>query len=163
MGRVTYEFGYRFGMQPGQNPYPHMTTIVFSRSLELPDATDVELQEPCEPASIDAIRRRSAGPIYLCGGGAFAGSLLATGQIDILRLKRVPIILGDCSSASTTPEAPSPNGGRTSTRRGRTPRSATRPRRRSPRSQPGNWHAFARRTRSFGRSDQPCFLGPRLT
>jgi hypothetical protein len=24
MGRATYEFGYRFGMQPGQNHYPQM-------------------------------------------------------------------------------------------------------------------------------------------
>jgi hypothetical protein len=24
MGRATYEFGYRFGMPPGQNPYPQM-------------------------------------------------------------------------------------------------------------------------------------------
>lgn len=94
-GRATYEFGYRFGIQPGQNPYPHMKTIVFSKSLELPDATDVDLQEFCDAASIDAIRRRSAGPIYLCGGGAFAGGLLAMGQIDVQRLKRAPIILGD--------------------------------------------------------------------
>ena len=29
IGRATYEFGYRFGMQPGQNPYPQMKTIIF--------------------------------------------------------------------------------------------------------------------------------------
>ena len=95
MGRATYEFGYRFGMQAGENPYAHMKTIIFSSSLELPDATDVATQKSCDAATIDAIRRRSEGPVYLCGGGIFAGSLLAMGQIDILRLKRAPIILGD--------------------------------------------------------------------
>ncbi|MEM9360868.1 MAG: deaminase, partial [Pseudomonadota bacterium] len=24
MGRQTYEFGYQYGLRPGQNPYPHM-------------------------------------------------------------------------------------------------------------------------------------------
>ncbi len=82
-------------MQAGQNPYPHMRTIIFSSSLKLPDATDVDLQASCETASIDAIRRHSTGAIYLCGGGVFTGSLLAMGQIDVLRLNRAPIILGD--------------------------------------------------------------------
>ena len=59
-----------------------MKTVVFSKSLELPEATDVDLLVSRDAASIDAIRRRSAGPIYLCSGGAFAGSLLAMGQID---------------------------------------------------------------------------------
>lgn len=36
----------------------------------------------------------SNGPIYFCGGGVFAGSLLAKGAIDFLRLKRAPVILG---------------------------------------------------------------------
>lgn len=26
MGRHTYEFGYRFGLEPGANPYKHMRT-----------------------------------------------------------------------------------------------------------------------------------------
>ncbi|WP_299047151.1 dihydrofolate reductase family protein [uncultured Tateyamaria sp.] len=95
MGRATYEFGYRFGMQPGQNPYAHMETIVLSKSLDLPDDAEVAVQRSSDAQAIDAIRTRSSGPIYLCGGGAFAGSLLAMGKIDVLRLKRAPIILGD--------------------------------------------------------------------
>ena len=69
MGRATYEFGYRFSMEPGQNPYPHMKTIVFSKSLDLPDSSDVDLQVACDLSSIEAIQSRSPGPIYLCGGG----------------------------------------------------------------------------------------------
>jgi dihydrofolate reductase len=38
--------------------------------------------------------RGSAGPVYLCGGGAFAGALLGWGLIDRLRVKRAPIVLG---------------------------------------------------------------------
>lgn len=95
MGRATYEFGYRFGMQPGQNPYTHMQTIVLSKSIDLPDGAEVAVQRSSNAEAIDAIRSRANGPIYLCGGGAFAGSLLAMGQIDVLRLKRAPIILGD--------------------------------------------------------------------
>ncbi|MFD3189188.1 dihydrofolate reductase family protein [Sedimentitalea sp. HM32M-2] len=94
MGRATYEFGYRFGMQPGQNPYAHMKTIVLSQSLDLPDGAEVAVQSSSDGEAIDTIRAQSSGPVYLCGGGAFAGSLLAMGKIDVLRLKRAPVILG---------------------------------------------------------------------
>ena len=43
MGRKTYEFGYQFGLNPGQNPYPHMRSIVLSESIDLPKSSDVEL------------------------------------------------------------------------------------------------------------------------
>lgn len=95
MGRATYEFGYRFGMQPGQNPYAHMETIVLSKSLDLPDGAEVTVQSSSDAEAIDAIRTRSSGPVYLCGGGALAGSLLSAGHIDVLRLKRAPIVLGE--------------------------------------------------------------------
>lgn len=94
MGRATYEFGYRYGLEPGQNPYPHMRTIVFSRSIELPDDADVEIVRGNAGPVLDEIRNTQPHPIYLCGGGKFAGSLLSDGQIDTLRLKRAPLILG---------------------------------------------------------------------
>ncbi|MCY6381732.1 dihydrofolate reductase family protein [Hoeflea prorocentri] len=94
MGRHTYEFGYRFGLTPGQNPYPHMDTIVFSQSIALPADGDVRVIDgPVGPALQELIER-SDTPIYLCGGGAFAGALLELGFIDVLRLKRAPILLG---------------------------------------------------------------------
>lgn len=94
MGRETYEFGYRFGMAPGQNPYEHMTTHVFSQSIVLPENKDVRLHGTSDADQIRKIRIASDGPVYLCGGGAFAGSLLRQGLIDLLRLKRAPILLG---------------------------------------------------------------------
>lgn len=94
MGRATYEFGYRFGVKPGDNPYPHMDCHVLSQTLTLPAGSSVELVR--EPA-VDRARRLktlSSGPIYLCGGGRLAGSLMEVGLIDILRLKRAPIAFG---------------------------------------------------------------------
>ena len=39
MGRKTYEFGYNYGLKPGQPPYPHMKHYIFSKTLhfENPD------------------------------------------------------------------------------------------------------------------------------
>ena len=35
MGRRTYEFGYQYGLKPGQPAYPHMEHFIFSSSLQL--------------------------------------------------------------------------------------------------------------------------------
>lgn len=94
MGRATYEFGYGFGLEPGTNPYPHLKTIVFSQSIALPEQCEVEVISGELTQYISGLRENETKPIYLCGGGAFAGSLLSAGLIDRLRLKRAPIILG---------------------------------------------------------------------
>jgi len=94
MGRATYEFGYQFGMEPGQNPYKHMRTIVFSKTLECPDGSEIEIVRNVDLESVNQLKITSKGPIYLCGGGAFAGALLNMGVIDEVRLKRTPIVLG---------------------------------------------------------------------
>lgn len=94
MGRRTYEFGYRFGMEPGQPAYPHMEHYVFSSTLRLEKtAPNVHV---C-PVDAEAIRQLKAGEgtdIYLCGGGQFAGWLLDEGLIDVLKIKLNPLILG---------------------------------------------------------------------
>ena len=94
MGRATYEFGYRFGLTAGANPYPHMDCFVFSRTLELAEGSDVQVIRDDAKSVVSDLKAKSTGPIYLCGGGDFAGSLLASGLIDVLRLKRAPAILG---------------------------------------------------------------------
>jgi len=95
MGRNTYEFGYRFGLKPGANPYPHMKTFVFSRSIALPQDAEVSVvRSPCLGA-LNELKAAAGGPVYLCGGGGFAGAALSKGLIDIIRLKRAPILLGD--------------------------------------------------------------------
>jgi len=94
MGRKTYEFGYEFGLEPGQNPYQNMKTIVFSSSLQVPEGAGISVRKQPTPADIRQVARESAGPVYLCGGGDFAGWMLEHGLIDRLVLKRAPCLLG---------------------------------------------------------------------
>ena len=94
MGRATYEFGYQYGLKAGQNPYPHMQTYVVSQTLDCPEGADITVIRGPLDAEIRHLRQASSGPIYLCGGGAFAGSMLARGHIDQICLKRAPIVLG---------------------------------------------------------------------
>ncbi|WP_299472911.1 dihydrofolate reductase family protein [uncultured Roseibium sp.] len=94
MGRATYEFGYRFGLKPGQNPYKHMRTIVFSESLQCPEDTEIEIERALTPEGLKTVKETSQGPVYLCGGGSFAGAVLELGLIDRLRLKRSPVVIG---------------------------------------------------------------------
>lgn len=94
MGRRTYEFGYAHGLVPGANPYPWMRSVVVSATLELPDA-EVEVWRPDGLAErVAELKREAPGPVYLCGGGVLAGSLLARALIDRLRLKRAPVLYG---------------------------------------------------------------------
>ncbi|MFT5890703.1 MAG: dihydrofolate reductase [Dokdonia sp.] len=95
MGRKTYEFGYLYGLEPGQLAYPHMEHYIFSDSLHLENAHDLLHIEALNIERIQEIKERSSTDVYLCGGGQFAGWLLDHGQIDILKLKINPIILGD--------------------------------------------------------------------
>ncbi|GAB5483014.1 MAG: dihydrofolate reductase family protein [Parasphingorhabdus sp.] len=94
MGRKTYEFGYKYGLEPGGNPYPHLRTYIFSQTLNLPPEREVGLVRNDQKAFLQKLRKEQDGPIYLCGGGDFAGSLMIDGEIDIIRLKRAPIFLG---------------------------------------------------------------------
>ena len=95
MGRKTYEFGYRFGLKPGEAPYPHMQHYIFSNSLELENsAENVQIVKRDAQQILD-IKKDATSNIYLCGGGAFAGWLLELGLIDQLKIKLNPIVLGD--------------------------------------------------------------------
>lgn len=94
MGRRTYEFGYAFGLKPGQRAYPHMTHHIFSRSLVVPAISDVEVVRDNWLDAVDALRAAPGGDIYLCGGGAFAGYLMSHGRIDRLAIKLNPVLLG---------------------------------------------------------------------
>ncbi len=94
MGRKTYEFGYAYGLTPGANPYPHMTTHVFSNSLEVPEDREVVQVSENWAGALLELKKQSQGPIYLCGGGEFAGRVLQEGLIDLVILKRAPCVYG---------------------------------------------------------------------
>jgi dihydrofolate reductase len=94
MGRRTYEFGYQFGLIPGQPAYPHMEHHIFSETLKIDKLADNVKIEKKSIERINEIVEKSKTDIYLCGGGQFAGWLLDNGLIHQLKLKLNPIILG---------------------------------------------------------------------
>lgn len=95
MGRKTYEFGYRFGLQPGQPAYPHMRHYIFSNHLQLENPH--ELVKVCPPnlENIRQLKSEKGTDIYCCGGGEFAGWLLNHELIDLLKIKLNPLVLGN--------------------------------------------------------------------
>ena len=95
MGRNTYEFGYKFGLKPGQRAYPHMTHYIFSNNLKLNHPDHNVHVCPVELENIQKIKSETGTDIYLCGGGVLAGWLLDNELIDILKIKLNPIILGE--------------------------------------------------------------------
>lgn len=95
MGRRTYEFGYKFGLPPGQPAYPHMEHHIFSKSLNLGEVhPQVHVEQQRDVERIKEIREASETDVYLCGGGVFAGWLLEEKLIDRLKIKLNPITLG---------------------------------------------------------------------
>ena len=97
MGRKTYEFGYQFGVVPGQpSPtYAHMKHFIFSDSMKLDDKSDQVEIKPISREEVVKIKNESPTDIYLCGGGQLAGWLLENGLIDQIKLKLNPITLGE--------------------------------------------------------------------
>ncbi|MBX2842364.1 MAG: dihydrofolate reductase family protein [Flammeovirgaceae bacterium] len=93
MGRKTYEFGYKFGLQPGQPAYPHMWHFIFSDHLKLENADDKVKVCRMDLKKIKELKNENGTAIYLCGGGEFAGWLLENEMIDELKLKVNPLIL----------------------------------------------------------------------
>ncbi|MEM1322693.1 MAG: dihydrofolate reductase family protein [Bacteroidota bacterium] len=94
MGRRTYEFGYQYGLQPGQPAYPHMQHHIFSKTLKFDNPHEQVHPEPLSIERVQAIKAQADTDIYLCGGGAFAGWLLDHGLVDQLKLKLNPVLLG---------------------------------------------------------------------
>ncbi|MFA3919390.1 dihydrofolate reductase family protein [Ruegeria hyattellae] len=94
MGRATYEFGYSFGLKPGENPYPNAASYVISQNIDLPKDATVAVCSGLNDAWLTELRNSSPSTVYLCGGGILATSLLKLGHLQGLRLKRAPIILG---------------------------------------------------------------------
>lgn len=94
MGRNTYEFGYKFGLIPGQPAYPHMTHYIFSNNLTLPNQSEKIIIKKVDIEEVAALKKQPGKDIYLCGGGQFAGWLLDNQLIDILKIKLNPLVLG---------------------------------------------------------------------
>lgn len=91
MGRKTYQIGLDLGVT---DPYPHLPTYVFSRSLAESPHPNVTL---LRGAVAQALARLTAEPgrgVVLVGGGELAGQALAAGLLDELVVKVNPFVFG---------------------------------------------------------------------
>ena len=94
MGRNTYEFGYNYGLVPGQPAYPHMQHYIFSETLHFENPHEKIHVVNQDIEIVKDLKTETGTDIYLCGGGIFAGWLLENELIDVLKIKLNPIILG---------------------------------------------------------------------
>jgi len=91
MGRRTYEPALKVGVT---DPYPHLETYVFSRSMKQSPNPKVKLISDDAVGVIRRLKEQEGKPIYLCGGGEFASMLFTEGLIDEVLLKLNPLLLG---------------------------------------------------------------------
>lgn len=94
MGRKTYEFGYQYGLIPGQPAYPQMDHYIFSNSMVLDQCHDKVNVCKLDKKAILDLKKSSSTDIYLCGGGSFAAWLMNHGLLDVVKLKINPIVTG---------------------------------------------------------------------
>lgn len=92
MGRRTYQFGLDLGVT---DPYPHLETYVFSRSLTTSPSPRVTLVNGDVAPTLRRLRDREGKGVYLAGGADLASQALAAGLLDEVVLKVNPIVLGD--------------------------------------------------------------------
>jgi len=93
MGRNTYEFGYNFGLKPGQPAYLGMKHYIFSDRLEFEEKHDSVEVVKRNVSFVQKLKQEKGGDIYLCGGGQFSGWMLENELIDIVKIKLNPLIL----------------------------------------------------------------------
>ncbi len=79
MGRKTYEFGYQFGLKPGQPAYHHMQHYIFSKTLSFENPHESVKVYPPDLEFIKQLKKTKGTDIYLCGGGEFDCWLLNNG------------------------------------------------------------------------------------
>ncbi len=94
MGRKTYEFGYKFGLEAGQPAYPHMEHYIVSETLSFENAHEKVHVISLDLDFIQSLKKGEGTPIYLCGGGELAAWCLEHDLIDTLKIKLNPILLG---------------------------------------------------------------------
>ncbi len=95
MGKRTYEYGFQFGLKAGEQGYKGLKHYIFSKSFDFPSNDGVELVKTDAAAFIRKLKTQNAKPIWLCGGGDLAASLLKNKLIDRLVLKVNPILIYD--------------------------------------------------------------------
>ena len=95
MGAQTYEFGYQYGMKPGEPGYKGIKHYVFSRSINVRSNSEVEFVKTDAVEFVKNLKGKSGKKLWLCGGGNLAGTMLDNGLLDELVIKVNPSLLGD--------------------------------------------------------------------
>jgi len=96
MGRRTWEIAPKMGVE---DPYPYLDTYVYSRTMAPPACARVHLVREDAAGHVEALKAQPAengseAPIYLAGGGVFAGEMLAAGLVDEILVKLNPFVMG---------------------------------------------------------------------
>lgn len=89
MGRGTYQIGLAAGVT---NAYPHLRTLVFSRTMADSPDPSVEVVAGSPVERVRALKNEPGAGLWLVGGGSLASSLYE--EIDALVLKIAPITIG---------------------------------------------------------------------
>lgn len=90
MGGKTYEYGFKFGLKPGEpSPY-NMKHYIFSNSMQFESNDEVELIKNNAADFVQNLKMEGTGKLWLCGGGELAGSLIKHKLIDQLILSFIP-------------------------------------------------------------------------
>lgn len=94
LGRHSFELVLR---DPAAATWPPgARVLVFSRTLRQADHPDVTIIADDAAEVVGALRAEvGGGEIWLYGGGALFGSLLAAGQVDRVEITVIPVLLGD--------------------------------------------------------------------
>lgn len=101
MGRNTYEYGFQFGLKPGEPSgialaaKPELKHYIFSKSMVFKSNEKVELIRDDAVSFVRNLKQSEEGlKVWLCGGGQLASSLLEAALIDKLILKVSPVLIG---------------------------------------------------------------------
>ncbi|MFF2449015.1 dihydrofolate reductase family protein [Neobacillus sp. NPDC058068] len=94
MGGKTYEYGFQFGLKPGEpSPYK-LKHYIFSNTMQFESNDEVKLIKNNAISFIQDLKMKEDGKLWLCGGGKLAGSLIQHKLIDQLVLKVNPVMIG---------------------------------------------------------------------
>lgn len=95
MGKHTYEWGFQHGAVPGEpSPVYPMMHYILSRTIENYQHERLRVIREDAAVFVHNLKQQAGKPIWLCGGGQLAGSLLDAELIDEVILKVYPVTFG---------------------------------------------------------------------